>query len=177
MQLELREIHQKLRLTTLFVTHDQEEALSLSDRVVLINQGRIEQEGAPQQIYSAPRSDFAANFLGAANILEVEVKFAPLGWVALLGCGQTLPLPTNVGREGHTKIALRQEDLRLVSQAPLNAPTLQGVVERRIYLGSASRYLVKIGAQSIRVLDHSDTVFEPGNTVFITIAPTAILII
>jgi len=182
MQVELREIHRKLQLTTLFVTHDQEEALSLSGRIVLINQGRIEQEGSPQEIYTSPRSDFAAHFLGAANILSVEIKQNPQGWVALLGDGQTLPLPANSGSSGNgakksAKIILRQEDMRLQAQAPTDKPALQGKVLTKIYLGHQSRYLLKIGGEEIRVLCSNDMTFERGDKVFITLAPASILLI
>ncbi len=73
MQVELIEIHRRLGLTTLFVTHDQDEALSLADRVVLMNQGKVEQEGTPREIYDAPATGFASSFLGAANLLPVTV--------------------------------------------------------------------------------------------------------
>jgi len=177
MQVELREIHRKLQLTTLFVTHDQEEALSLSDHIVLIKQGHIEQEGSPQEIYTNPHSDFAAHFLGAANILNVEIRHTPSGWLAILDDGQTLPLPTGGGTEKSAKIILRQEDMRLLAQAPTGTPALQGEILTRIYLGHQSRYLLKIGEEEIRALCSNKITFERGDKVFITITPTSILIL
>src|SRR3546814_4304156 len=72
MQIELKELHRSLGLTTVFVTHDQEEAMSLSDRIVLMNGGVIDQAASPDEINKAPRTAFAADFIGAANLLPAE---------------------------------------------------------------------------------------------------------
>ncbi len=74
MRLEIRELQRRLDITTLYVTHDQAEALAISDRIVVMNGGRIEQIGDPGTIYRAPRSAFVADFLGAANIVEGEAS-------------------------------------------------------------------------------------------------------
>src|SRR5207249_3406603 len=73
MRLEIRRLHQSLGLTTLYVTHDQEEALSLADRVVLMRDGVIEQSGTPEELYAQPRSLYVANFLGYRNLVPVTV--------------------------------------------------------------------------------------------------------
>jgi ABC-type spermidine/putrescine transport systems, ATPase components len=70
---EIRAIQQKLRITTIYVTHDQEEALTMSDRVVVMNKGAIEQVGTPQEIYNNPRTQFVASFVGTLNFLEARV--------------------------------------------------------------------------------------------------------
>jgi len=177
MQVELQEIHQKLHLTTLFVTHDQEEALSLSDRVVLIKDGHIEQEGSPQEIYRAPRTGFAANFLGAANILDVEIEEVQTGVVATFADGQKLLLPDSEKARGKRKIVLRQEDIFLTHQASADSIAVRAHIEARIYLGAGSRYLIKIGGQDIRILSSNEVDFNRGDEVFITIDPASILII
>src|SRR5690606_16683153 len=113
MQVELIEIHKRLNLTTLFVTHDQEEALSLSDRVVLLNAGRIEQEGAPGEIYARPRTGFASTFLGSANMIDVDVVEEAGSAMARIAPGILLPLSPGERARGAATVALRQEDITL----------------------------------------------------------------
>ena len=84
MRFEIRRLHQTLGLTTLYVTHDQEEALSLSDRIALMQDGTIQQIGTPEEVYLGPRSAFVANFLGYRNLLEVTVEAQQDGRVGIL---------------------------------------------------------------------------------------------
>jgi putative spermidine/putrescine transport system ATP-binding protein len=91
---EIRRIQQKLGITTIYVTHDQEEALSLSDRVVVMSQGRMEQVGTPSEIYSYPGTEFVAKFVGQINLLPVNVINPPeglvkVGWCAYNSTGDT----------------------------------------------------------------------------------------
>jgi len=175
MQVELIEIHKRLGLTTLFVTHDQEEALSLSDRIVLINKGRIEQEGAPAQIYAHPATRFASSFLGAANLLPATLADDADGPVATLSDGQRVALgPTEVSR-GPATLAMRQEDIALV--APDDAHAFRGSVRTRVYLGARNRYVVRVGDQEIRVLAPNDVPFDRGDTVGLAIDPSRIRVI
>src|SRR5690606_5906332 len=129
MQVELIELHRRLGLTTIFVTHDQEEALSLSDRVVLVNAGRIEQEGAPAEIYARPATAFASGFLGSANMVAATVEESGGAPVALLADGQRLALPAGEAARGRVKLALRQEDLVLL---PAGAEGLRATVATRV---------------------------------------------
>ena len=112
---EMREIQQKLGITTIFVTHDQEEALSISDRVVVMNAGLADQVGAPFEVYNQPRTRFVANFVGTLNVLEAELRDAASGVVAVQGhalqLGRALPA-------GATGLALRPEALHLAPHRP-----------------------------------------------------------
>ncbi|MFH1794446.1 MAG: ABC transporter ATP-binding protein [Pseudomonadota bacterium] len=173
MQVELIEIHKRLGLTTIFVTHDQEEALSLSDRIVLLNNGRIEQEGSPAAIYDRPATEFASNFLGSANILPATIEVSGGTPVAVLADGQRLPLATGEPARGDVRLALRQEDIHLAIAG--DGPDAE--VRTRVYLGARSRYVVSLAGQSVRVLAPNDTVFEPGQRVTLTIAPERIRVI
>jgi putative spermidine/putrescine transport system ATP-binding protein len=168
MQVELMQIHKRLGLTTIFVTHDQEEALSLSDRIVLVNAGEIEQEGAPEDIYARPATGFASNFLGAANLLPVEVEEPGDVPVAKLADDQRLELSTDVATRGPAVIALRQEDIKLVTE---DEGMLTGEVLARIYLGARNRYVIRVGGTEIRVLSGTERVYESGDKVGITVAP------
>ena len=173
MQVELIEIHQRLGLTTIFVTHDQEEALSLSDRIVLLNAGRIEQEGTPAQIYSQPATGFASNFIGSANLLPAEIVEGPDGPVARFGDGQELALARNETARGAATVALRQEDLSLSAEG--NGPRAK--VRTRVFLGARNRYVMSLAGHPLRALTANDLDFADGQEVSLTIDPARIRII
>ena len=166
MQVELIEIHKRLGLTTLFVTHDQEEALSLSDRIILINQGRIEQQGAPAEIYARPGTEFASSFLGSANLLPATVENGRDGPEAVLADGQRLALPKDSTATGAITVALRQEDL---SMSPPTAEGLNATVRARVFLGARNRYVVTVAGMPVRVLTANDVAFRSGDAVSISI--------
>src|SRR6185312_14276564 len=112
MQIELRRIQRESGLTTIFVTHDQEEALTLSDKIAILDRGRIVQEGAPAEIYERPRSRFAASFLGDANFLTGTVTATGVSVAGRL-IRTSLPLPPS----GSTAtLAVRPEKMKLLAQ-------------------------------------------------------------
>jgi putative spermidine/putrescine transport system ATP-binding protein len=144
---EIRAIQRALGITTIYVTHDQEEALSISDRIVVMSKGRIEQIGTPLEIYNTPKTPFVASFVGTLNVLNVTVVDAQKGRVAL---GDQA---FNTGRQisGNTvTLAIRPEAFTL-SSANDSANYLQGTVEETYFLGSVLRLRVKIGTQAINV--------------------------
>ncbi|EYT60643.1 MULTISPECIES: ABC transporter ATP-binding protein [Microbacterium] len=147
MQVELKELHRTLGLTTVFVTHDQEEAMSLSDRIVLMNGGVIEQEGAPAELYGAPRTPFAADFIGAANLLPATRS----GAVATLdGTAISVPM-TGAGPDGAGEVVLRQEDLHLSPTVGPDAPVSVEVVTH-VYRGADIVYIVELAGTRMRVV-------------------------
>lgn len=166
MQLELIEIHRKLGLTTLFVTHDQEEALSLSDKVILLEDGRVAQEGAPQLIYGAPRSAFAAEFLGAANLLPARI--GPVGQ-AVLSDGQRLRVPASMP-EGAAVLAIRQEDLS-VSES---GEGLAAMLKAQVFMGSRTRQVLEIDGRSLRALSLGGPKVAVGTQVKLMVDPDRI---
>ncbi len=143
---EIRAIQRQLGITTIYVTHDQEEALSLSDRVVVMNQGVIDQVGPPFEIYNFPKTAFVASFVGTLNVLDASVVDPQSG--ALQVGGQTIHAPAPmVGRsKGEAlKLALRPE---LFSPDAGSAPDencLQGAVENVVFLGAVVRVHVRVG--------------------------------
>ena len=173
MQVELIEIHQRLGLTTLFVTHDQEEALSLSDRVVLLNGGRIEQDGPPAEIYARPATEFASSFLGSANLLPAVVEADAAGPAAVLADGQALRLDPAEAARGRVRLVLRQEDLTIAPRGR----GLAAVVRTRVYLGARSRYVLAMAGQEVRVLAGNDRAFAGGDAVSLLIDPVRIRVI
>ncbi|SDT90808.1 ABC transporter ATP-binding protein [Stappia sp. ES.058] len=174
MQVELIEIHKRLGLTSIFVTHDQEEALSLSDRVVLLNGGKVEQEGAPSEIYSNPVTGFASNFLGAANLLPATLSKTSDGRAATLEDGQVIPIETGAGESGDVTLAMRQEDMTLCAEGE---GELAGTVAARIYLGARNRYVVKVAGHEVRVLTGTEDVFESGARVGLGIDPARVRVL
>ncbi|GIU85773.1 MAG: spermidine/putrescine import ATP-binding protein PotA [Acidimicrobiia bacterium] len=120
MQIELKRIQREVGITFVFVTHDQEEALTMSDRIAVMNEGRVEQIGAPREIYDEPRSVFVAGFIGSANLLPATVT-GPGGEVEV--GGQRLPVPAAGGdpRSGdHAVLMVRPERVRVLVDAPAN---------------------------------------------------------
>ena len=145
MQVELRQLQQTLGITTLYVTHDQEEALALSDRIAILRDGTIAQEGTPRQIYEAPASAFVADFLGTANLLDATLARVGDRWHARIG-GLAWPLAGEPGgREGDPiRVALRPERIRLSQAAPAAGWAVEGKVANAIYLGTEIHYHVEV---------------------------------
>ena len=173
MQVELIEIHQRLGLTTIFVTHDQEEALSLSDRIVLLNAGKVEQQGTPDEIYNQPATGFASNFIGSANLLPAEIIDGPQGPVARFDDGQTLALEPQVATRGKVTLALRQEDLTLSADG--TGPRAR--VRTRVFLGARNRYVMTLAGHPLRALTANDLEFGNGQDVTLAIDPARIRVI
>ncbi|WDR01530.1 ABC transporter ATP-binding protein [Devosia algicola] len=173
MQVELIEIHQRLGLTTIFVTHDQEEALSLSDRVVLLNAGKIEQEGTPAEIYSQPATGFASNFIGSANLLPADIVAGDAGPMAKFSDGQTLQLGPDERVRGPVSIALRQEDLSL--SATGDGPKAK--VRTRVFLGARNRYVLSLAGEPLRALTANDVEFSNGQSVTLSIDPQRVRVL
>lgn len=144
MQLEIRTLQRRLRITTVYVTHDQQEAFALSDQVALINEGRIEQIGTPRQLYDRPSSEFVARFVGDSNLLQGHRS--PVGTHGLsLSDGSHIqcPLPPAAVQT----VVIRPERLQVHAQRPaLSAHNLlPGRIEDALFLGSAMEYLVRCG--------------------------------
>jgi putative spermidine/putrescine transport system ATP-binding protein len=158
MQVEIKEIQQRLGMTVLYVTHDQEEAMSMSDRIAILNRGRIDQVGSPGEVYERPANPFVGRFLGEANLIEGAV-LGEGGDVARfsLPSGQELRAPRNPGDgSGRALLFIRPERVEIApGTAVLSDPgvnLLQGTVRRCSFLGNILRYAVAIdGAAPVTV--------------------------
>jgi iron(III) transport system ATP-binding protein len=135
---EIRELQQALSLTVLYVTHDQEEALAVSDHIIVMNGGRIAQEGTPTDLYESPRSRFLADFIGDANLVDGELAIAGSGASFSAG-GVAAPVHANGVNAGPATLAVRPQRLRIVDAAQGMLP---GVCKRVAYLGSRIEYVV-----------------------------------
>ncbi len=167
---ELKEIQQSLGKTTIFVTHDQEEALSLSDRVAVMQAGRIRQVGAPLEVYTRPADRFVADFVGIANFLpglvrsiepEAVVVESPLGTL-------TAPCPPGLRQGDQVTVLFRPEALHLAS-AP-GAGSLPARIRSTSFLGGVRRHQVQLGDLTLLVEESSPrTAEETGRDVWLTV--------
>jgi putative spermidine/putrescine transport system ATP-binding protein len=154
---EIRAIQKDLGITTIFVTHDQEEAMSISDRIVVMNAGIADQVGAPFEIYNRPTTGFVANFVGTLNTFDVSVEEPGLGRVSLAGQPLTVPALPEGARKGDVlPIALRPEALRL-GHLPGAEAVLPAVIEDVHFMGS----VIRLTARAAGVQLSMDTFNRP----------------
>jgi spermidine/putrescine transport system ATP-binding protein len=148
MQLELKRIQQEVGITFIYVTHDQEEAMTMSDRIAVMRHGRIEQLGNPEYVYENPATEFVAGFLGASNLLEGEIKEANNGIsTVLLEHGGTVSvpgsrIPPDAGSQ--VKVGVRPEKIEITrgSGAPAGRNSIEGTVTMTTYIGVSHQYKV-----------------------------------
>ena len=145
MQLEIKDLHARLGITVLYVTHDQEEAMAMSDRICLMNNGRIEQIGTPQELYFRPRTVFVAQFLGESNIFDATVTEAG-GGLRLAGpAGLEIRAHAGGAARGETvKVVLRPERLRLLGQGESADNWASGTLKETVFAGGVTRYFVAL---------------------------------
>ena len=141
MRMELKQIQQDTGITFIFVTHDQEEALTMSNRIAVMSAGHVQQVGSPRDIYEAPINRFVADFIGETNLLEVEVKeIAGDQAQVILPGGHQITCPTSTSDKGRHHLSIRPERLTLVA----GDSDVQAVVEQVIYLGTDLQVLVRL---------------------------------
>ena len=155
MREEIKRLQRELRLTVAYVTHDQEEAMSISDRIAVMRAGRIEQMGPPTEIYEQPTTEFVARFVGTVNFLDGEVVKAggagcavrtPLGVLTVRGTSSTL------GAGARVRLVVRPEAVRLTPGDPSDGTRgLSGKVVGATYTGALVRYLVEVGGTRLAV--------------------------
>jgi spermidine/putrescine transport system ATP-binding protein len=155
MQLELKRIQHEVGITFVHVTHDQEEAMTMADRIVIMNHGRIEQEGAPADLYEQPRTGFVASFLGVSNLLAATIVGADR---VRLEDGTEVAVPEAAlgSRAGQCQIGVRPEKLR-TDGTGRNA--LQGTVAETAYIGVSTQYIVDTTSGPLTVYVQND---RPG---------------
>jgi spermidine/putrescine transport system ATP-binding protein len=157
MQLELKAIQHDLGVTFIHVTHDQEEAMTMADRIAVMNNGRIEQLGTPLELYERPRTPFVAGFLGVSNLLPATI--AGDGQVRL-DDGTELRVPVQ-GRQGRVAVGIRPEKIRLDGE---ERNKLSGVVVERAYIGVATQYIVETSTGRLTVYLQNARPGEKGAT-------------
>jgi iron(III) transport system ATP-binding protein len=170
MRFEIRRLHDQYRYTTVYVTHDQSEAMTTADLIAVMNAGRIDQLGSPEDIYDRPQSEFVARFIGASNIIKgaarddnhVDFAGATLQVVgAKLKAGESAP------------VAIRQHDIQLSTEAPhVQQNALKARVTRQVFLGATRDYLVEVAdGTALRVVTSPDNIVAEGAEVWLTLPP------
>ena len=145
MRLEIRNIQKKLNVTTIFVTHDQEEALTMADTIAIMNGGVVEQLGSPLEMYEHPNTQFVASFIGGTNLIEGEVVTSE-GNAVTVRCGKTMlrGLTNNTLTPGQKVItSQRPERLRLHANGETGGNCVRGKITTRVYLGASIRFVVE----------------------------------
>ena len=161
MRFEIKEIQEKLGITVVYVTHDQTEAMAMSDRIILINRGMIQQVASPAEIYNHPANQFVADFLGKVDFIKGEIRS---GSIFLDEAEQSIPYTGD--KTGRVELAVRPERITI----SMEKGDLRGVLESQFYLGDVNDCRVRIGNKSIRVIAPPETYsrMKPGDVVFLT---------
>ncbi len=183
MQLELKQLNKQLNTTFIYVTHDQEEALTMSDRIAVMNGGRIEQLGSPAEIYEAPRSSFVASFIGLSNFFRGVVRGREGRWCSVQrqeGGTFLVPAADGLRDDSALTIAVRPEwlDVFLPDRVPAGENALPGVVRDLIYLGNTLHILITLeSGQEVTVALRNEgtlgkpAVWRPGDRTAVTWLP------
>jgi ABC-type Fe3+/spermidine/putrescine transport system ATPase subunit len=179
MRLELKLLQQRLDLTLLYVTHDQNEALALSDRILLLKAGRVEQIGGPRELYEQPRTPFVRDFLGKSVLLRGEILASAAQSVTVRLAGSETVIAC-AAASGHglapgaaIEIAIRPEAIRLADRED-GEGTLVGSVEAVLYQGERSECEVRVGGQSMLAYVPPERRVARGDRVALAIAPESI---
>ncbi len=179
---EIRAIQQQLGITTIYVTHDQEEALSLSDRIVVMNAGRVEQIGPPAAIYNTPQTAFVAGFVGTLNLLTATVRDPAAGLLTVEGQPVQAAGPVDAAAGATVQIALRPE---MIAPPAPNAPPgggnlLPGTVVDTTFLGALVQVRVRVGASVIlfNLFNNPHLALPPVDSpIQLTFPPAAVLVL
>ena len=182
MREEIKELQHRFDLSTIYVTHDQEEAMAISDRIIVMREGNIEQDGRPFDIYDRPRTRFVADFIGAANILagtpqQASASGAPMLKIgdALVECVSDVPLQTP-NADGQHLVAIRTvyPELR---RAPLQGAKnqWQATVSRRFLLGDIVSYIIDWPGGVLRVQSFPRDLLKEGETVYVHVDPSYVV--
>jgi spermidine/putrescine transport system ATP-binding protein len=143
LQIELKALQQQVGITFIYVTHDQEEALTMSDRIAVMSDGRVEQVGPPQDLYEEPTTTFVADFLGVSNLMTVTAQGESNGRCKVaLGEFELYASQGDTSTTGETRMVIRPERVRLEAHESTGENRIPGMVERVVYLGNANQIIV-----------------------------------
>ncbi len=176
MRVELRALQHRLGVTSLYVTHDQEEALAISDRVIVMKSGSLEQVGTPEDIYNRPKTRFVADFVGSANLItgQVEAVVSGPGPVAFAAAGglRLAAWSAHAPRGSETCIAIRTAYIEIAlhnSDGPVNRA--EGIIRQRLFHGDFIQYIVDWPAGQLIVRRPPTEMFDEGAAVTLSFAP------
>jgi iron(III) transport system ATP-binding protein len=170
MRFEIRRLHDEYRYTTVYVTHDQSEAMTTSDVIAVMNAGKIEQAGSPEEVYDRPRSEFVARFIGMSNV----IKGKALGVDTMSFAGTPLRVtgsPLKVGAD--VAVSIRQQNIQLLAKEPDAKDNMVAArVVRQVFLGSNRDYMVEAAdGTQLRVVTSAHESVPPGDMVWLHLPP------
>jgi len=187
LQLELRAVQREVGITFVYVTHDQEEALTMSDQIAVLAEGRVEQIGPPQEIYTAPATTYVAGFLGAANIFDAQVLECSGGTAVCSAMSARLDAVVDNGcAPGPAAVVIRPERMTVQlphDPVPADYNAIAGTVAEVVYLGASTQVHVDVGESAALVVDvpnHSgpqSVGYQPGLAVRCVCAPDAVRVL
>ena len=169
MRFEVRRLHDAYRYTTIYVTHDQSEAMTTADLIAVMNAGRIEQLGTPQEVYEQPRSEFTARFLGGSNIIRGKALDA----TRMAFAGTTIDCVGEPMMSGaNVAVSVRQHEVGIAAEPPSSGNAVQGTVVRNVFLGNARDYIVEVaGGTQLRITAPPERNLAPGASVWLVLPP------
>jgi spermidine/putrescine transport system ATP-binding protein len=144
LQIELKALQEEVGITFIYVTHDQEEALTMSDRIAVMSQGRVEQVGAPKEIYESPATAYVADFLGVSNLMDAAAGVSDGACKISLGDFQLLAGQGDADTAGAAKITIRPERVAIQAQGTTGENRLPAMVERTVYVGSILQVILHL---------------------------------
>jgi spermidine/putrescine transport system ATP-binding protein len=181
LQVELKALQEEVGLTFIYVTHDQEEALTMSDRLAVMHDGQIEQLGAPKDVYEQPDTTFVASFLGISNLLTgTAVRRARERCVVQMGDFELEAAAGDVAADGQTKVIIRPERIRLEPHETTGDNRIPGLVERVVYRGSSDQVFVRLaGGEQVQALvqNAGGRTYEAGDPVRLHLPPDALRVL
>ena len=171
MRFELRQIQQRLGITSVYVTHDQQEAMVIADRIVLMRNGVIEQMGTPTDLYHKPRTRFAAEFVGLANIYEANAR----GSEVQIDGGPVLTAAS--GPSGQVEVIFRPEQVRVSESEPEGANAFRAKVKESYFLGNVTDLMLTVEGIDIRAQLSPAKLYAPGSDLWVQIPPEAVILL
>ncbi len=181
MRFELKELQHKTGITSIYVTHDQAEAMVMSDRIVVMNEGSIQQIGTARDLYRRPANRFVADFIGLTNVFAGKIARMDSTGQGEVEVGQGLSLVCQVPKEftsgSEVAISIRPEDVKLHAQRPADGQNLwPGKIQRGVYLGNLIDYQVSVGDREVRIQTDASEEFKEGAEVFVELEPRECLV-
>ncbi|MGB3160039.1 ABC transporter ATP-binding protein [Carnobacterium sp.] len=173
MRIEIKRIQRKLGITTVFVTHDQEECFSISDKVAVMNKGIIEQFDTPEEIYQNPKTEFVARFIGFENFINLA-KETDYCYIAEDG---TLFKTTQTVDHSDIKGTIRPDDIKILPAGTPTENTIVGTVLIRTFLGKSYQYEIRTDLGNLLVNDENTNTYETGSKVNLFLTPEKIILV
>ena len=183
LQVELKAIQHDIGITFVFVTHDQEEALTMSDRIAVMNQGHVEQAGSPREIYEGPETEFVADFLGVSNLLEAQASADGSGCSLRIGERRFRAEQGATGSRGEVKVMIRPERIGLEPHDTPGDNRMPGLVERAVFLGGLHEVHIRVlGGELLKATVSNDGkplgfALEEGTAVSLHLPPDGLRVL